>query len=60
MYEVLGVDACLYSSYVIESGVFYHLYYNRFVIDSLSCNEWEYIVVEFYSFRVWGIIVFGV
>lgn len=52
MCEDLGVDACLYSSYVVESGVFYHVYYNGFVVDSLSCNEWEYIIVKFYSFRV--------
>lgn len=59
MYEDLGVDACLYSPYVVESGVFYYVYYNRFVVDGLSYNEWEYIVVEFYGVRVWSIIVFG-
>lgn len=52
MCEDLGVDACLYSSYVVESGIFYYVCYNRFVVDNLSCNEWEYIIVKFYSFRV--------
>lgn len=46
------MDACLYSSDVVGSGVFYYVYYNRFVVDSLGFNEWEYIIVKFYSFGV--------
>jgi len=45
------------SPYVIESGVFYNVYHNGFIINSLGLNEWKYIALEFYSIRIQGITI---
>lgn len=47
-----GYECIRISPYVIESGVFYNVYHNGFIINSLGFNEWKYIAFEFYGVRV--------